>query len=43
MITISGDVLVEVGATLTIETGVRLYFDSGTGIKVLGSIWAVVG
>ncbi|VDN17187.1 unnamed protein product [Gongylonema pulchrum] len=38
---VQSDLTVEMGALLTVETGVQLYFDPGTGIKVNGGIWAV--
>lgn len=36
------DIIVESGITLTIETGVRIYFDPGKGMTVRGNIYAVV-
>lgn len=39
---IQTDLTIERNAVLTIETGVRIYFDTGVGIKVKGAIWAVV-
>lgn len=39
---VSKDIVVEPGATLTIETGVKMYFDPGVGITVRGSLFAVV-
>lgn len=36
------DLTVETGATMTIQTGVQLYFDAGVGLKIKGSLYAVV-
>uniref|UniRef100_A0A914XIM2 SRCR domain-containing protein n=1 Tax=Plectus sambesii TaxID=2011161 RepID=A0A914XIM2_9BILA len=35
------DLTVETGATMTIQTGVQLYFDAGVGLKIKGSLYAV--
>uniref|UniRef100_A0A8R1XXU5 Uncharacterized protein n=1 Tax=Onchocerca volvulus TaxID=6282 RepID=A0A8R1XXU5_ONCVO len=39
---IQTDLTIETKAVLTIETGVKIYFDNGIGIKIKGTIWAVV-
>lgn len=39
---VSSDLTVETGATMTIQTGVKIYFDAGVGLKVKGSLYAVV-
>lgn len=39
---VQSELIVESDATLTIETGVQIYFDSGVGIKVFGIIQAIV-
>ncbi|VDN84238.1 unnamed protein product [Brugia pahangi] len=36
------DLTIEMNAVLTIETGVRIYFDNGIGIKIKGAIRAMV-
>ena len=38
---VMSDLIVEAGATLKIETGVQLYFDTGVGLKVWGRIQAI--
>ncbi|VBB30847.1 unnamed protein product [Acanthocheilonema viteae] len=38
---IQTDLTIETKAVLTIETGVKIYFDAGVGIKIKGAIWAV--
>ncbi|CAB3397311.1 unnamed protein product [Caenorhabditis bovis] len=38
---VTGDVTVEFGVTMTIETGVRIYFDTGTGLVVKGTLRAI--
>ncbi|VDM95383.1 unnamed protein product, partial [Onchocerca ochengi] len=38
---IQTDLTIETKAVLTIETGVKIYFDNGIGIKIKGTIWAV--
>lgn len=38
---IQSELIVEFGATMTIETGVQMYFDSGVGMKVFGTIRAI--
>lgn len=39
---VRSDVIVEKRATLTIETGVQIHFDTGVGLKIKGTIKAVV-
>lgn len=39
---IQSELIIQSGATLTIETGVQMYFDTGVGIKIFGSINAIV-
>jgi hypothetical protein len=39
---VSTDLNVESGVTLTIETGTKLYFDSGVGMRIRGTLYAVV-
>lgn len=36
------DLNVEGGVTLTIETGTELYFDTGVGMRIRGTLFAVV-
>uniref|UniRef100_A0A7E4VD53 SRCR domain-containing protein n=1 Tax=Panagrellus redivivus TaxID=6233 RepID=A0A7E4VD53_PANRE len=38
---VASELIVEEGATITIETGVQIYFDTGVGLKVWGTIHAV--
>ncbi|EFO13186.1 hypothetical protein LOAG_15343, partial [Loa loa] len=38
---VQSDLTIETKAILTIETGVRIYFDNGIGIKIKGAIWAM--
>lgn len=39
---VQSELIVESTATLTIETGVQMYFDTGVGMKIFGSIKAIV-
>lgn len=39
---IQSELVIESGATMNIETGVQMYFDSGVGMKVFGTIRAIV-
>jgi hypothetical protein len=39
---VTHDLNVDAGVTLTIETGTDLYFDSGVGMRVRGTLLAVV-
>uniref|UniRef100_A0A183CTQ5 Peptidase A1 domain-containing protein n=1 Tax=Globodera pallida TaxID=36090 RepID=A0A183CTQ5_GLOPA len=35
------ELIVESGSTMTIETGVQMYFDTGIGMKVFGTLQAI--
>uniref|UniRef100_A0A915PR28 Uncharacterized protein n=1 Tax=Setaria digitata TaxID=48799 RepID=A0A915PR28_9BILA len=39
---VEADLVIETNAILTVETGVKIYFDPGVGIKIKGAIWAMV-
>lgn len=39
---VSGDLTVEYGVTMDIETGTRIYFDTGVGLIVKGTLRAIV-
>lgn len=40
---VDSELIVDSGVTLTIETGVQMYFATGVGLKIYGTIVAIVG